>query len=245
MKSKIILLLTMVVIGTLEPKAQNLQVHYDFGEKRKLTTATLEMFKPDTYGSTFFFVDMDFGGEIKNNRPEGMNLAYWEIARSFKWKETQKLEPRVEFNGGMGRGDGFDYKINNAWLVGGQYTFNTADFSKILTLQANLKYINDGKIDNGEIKNMSSYQFTAVWALQFFNNKLSLLGFADFWREDHVVFDEDGNMSTSKFVFLTEPQIWYNTCDNFSIGGEIEMSNDFGTNKGFMVNPTLALKWTF
>ncbi len=245
MKSKFTLLLAIFTLGTFVIKAQNLQLHYDFGKTRKLTTATLEMFKPDKYGSTFFFVDMDFGGKIENNRPDGMNLAYWEIARSFKWSETQKLEPRVEFNGGMGRGDGFDYKINNSWLIGGQYTMNTADFSKILTLQANLKHINDGKIDNGEFKNMTSYQFTAVWALNFFENKLSLIGFADFWRQDHAVVDNDGSWTTSKFVFLTEPQIWYNTCKNFSFGGEIEMSNDFGTNKGFMVNPTLAVKWTF
>ena len=33
-------------------KAQNLQVHYDFGKDRKQITTTLEMFKPDKYGST-------------------------------------------------------------------------------------------------------------------------------------------------------------------------------------------------
>ncbi|MCU4177481.1 DUF5020 family protein [Carboxylicivirga sp. N1Y90] len=245
MKKFFLPLIALLLIGTSSIKAQNLQVHYDFGEKRKLTTATLEMFKPDKYGSTFFFVDMDFGGNKEDGRIDGMNLAYWEIARSLKWNENQKFEPRVEFNGGMGRGDGFSYKINNAWLVGGQYTLNNADFSKVLTLQANAKYISDGKIDNGETKDMTSYQFTAVWALHFFERKISVTGFADFWREDHGVVDKDGNWSTSKYVFLTEPQIWYNTCDQFSIGGELEMSNDFGTNKGFMINPTLAVKWTF
>lgn len=40
--------------------AQNLQLHYDFGQDRKFFTSTLEMFKPDTLGSTFWFVDFDF-----------------------------------------------------------------------------------------------------------------------------------------------------------------------------------------
>jgi hypothetical protein len=40
--------------------AQNFQLHYDFGEDRKYFTATLEMFRPDTLGSTFWFADLDF-----------------------------------------------------------------------------------------------------------------------------------------------------------------------------------------
>ena len=38
----------------------NLQVFYDFGKDRKLVTTTLEMFKADDWGSTFFFVDYDY-----------------------------------------------------------------------------------------------------------------------------------------------------------------------------------------
>ena len=38
----------------------NLQVFYDFGEYRKNVTTTLEMFKSDDWGSTFFFVDYDY-----------------------------------------------------------------------------------------------------------------------------------------------------------------------------------------
>lgn len=38
--------------------AQNVQAHYDFG--RKSATTTVEMFRPDGGGSTFFFVDMDY-----------------------------------------------------------------------------------------------------------------------------------------------------------------------------------------
>ncbi|MBR8537403.1 DUF5020 family protein [Carboxylicivirga sediminis] len=215
-------------------KAQNLQVHYDFGKERKMITTTLEMFKPDKYGSTFFFVDMDYSNDDIRGTENGISLGYWEIARSFKWKDTQKFEPRVEFNSG---GAWFG-PINNAWLVGGQYTFNNADFSRILTLQANAKHIKDGKInDDFSTENLMSFQLTAVWIVQLMEGKLSLMGFADFWREDTYFGDK-------KFRFLTEPQIWYNTCKNFSFGGEIEMSNNF-VEDGFQVNPTLAVKWTF
>lgn len=46
--------------------SQNLQVHYDMGKDRGYITTTLEMFKPDKYGNTFFFVDFDHSaGNVK------------------------------------------------------------------------------------------------------------------------------------------------------------------------------------
>ncbi|TLX73459.1 DUF5020 family protein [Labilibacter sediminis] len=235
---KRILFLAMFVTVGILAFAQNLQVHYDFGDERKMITTTLEMFKPDKYGSTFFFVDMDYSNEDYRGTDNGVSLAYWEIARSFKWNESQKFEPRVEFNSGVGRGKGFTFPINNAWLVGGQYTFNNADFSKVLTLQANLKHIKNGQIDdNGDLDNLTGFQLTAVWGLHFLDRKLSFVGFADFWKQDTFFGDKE-------YIFLTEPQIWYNATEKFSFGGEIEMSSNFVSND-FVVNPTLAVKWTF
>jgi hypothetical protein len=40
--------------------AQNLQLHYNTGKDRGYFNHTLEMFKPDTFGSTFLFVDLDY-----------------------------------------------------------------------------------------------------------------------------------------------------------------------------------------
>ncbi len=215
-------LMAIMVISTFA-KAQNLQIHYDFGEERKMITTTLEMFKPDKYGSTFFFVDMDYSNDSRGI-DNGVSLAYWEIARSFKWKETQKFEPRVEFNSGKATG----FQIENAWLVGGQYTFNNADYSRLITIQANYKYIKD--------KHDASFQVTAVWGMHFMDRKLSFVGFTDFWKED-MFWGTD-------FRFLTEPQLWYNMNNNLSLGSEIEISNNFAK-KGFLVCPTLAAKWTF
>ncbi len=66
--------------------AQNIQLHYDFGKaydhdkyiERKYFTSTLEVFKIDSLGSTFCFVDVDFD---KGNG--GASLAYFELARKF------------------------------------------------------------------------------------------------------------------------------------------------------------------
>jgi len=42
---------------------------------------------------------------------------------------------------------------------------------------------------------------------------------------------------------LSEPQLWYNFARKFSVGLEIELSNNF-VGAEFAVNPTIALKWT-
>ncbi len=234
---KIIFFSVCFALMGIAAKSQNVQLHYDLGKDRKIFTSTIEMFKPDKWGSTFFFVDMDYG--TKDQGGGNIQSVYGEIARSFKIKEGLALEPRVEYNGGLlvknfpGGLKGFE--IPNAWLVGVQYTFNNADFSKILTLQANYKYI----------KNVedATFQITAVWGLHFLNRKLSITGFLDFWKEKHVVFDDNNQASTKNYVLLTEPQIWYKVLDKLSVGGEIEISNNFAVNDGFMVNPTIAVKW--
>jgi hypothetical protein len=224
------LFLLAVVAAGLTSQAQNIQLHYDFGENRKLFTSTVEMFKPDKYGSTFFFIDMDYSSDARDVK-NGVSLAYWEIARAFKWNETQKIMPRVEYNGGVLKLDGSGtpfIPIENAYLAGIEHTLASADFSKILTLQANYKYIQD--------KENASFQLTAVWTIQMLENKLSFMGFADFWKEEMVFSD-------AKFRFLSEPQLWYNFSKSFSVGSEIELGYNFDS-PDFKVKPTIAVKWT-
>jgi hypothetical protein len=83
---------------------------------------------------------------------------------------------------------------------------------------------------------------------------LRFSGFADFWGEDVVAFAEDPDsdkfLKEGHFVFLSEPQLWYNIgqhfgCENLNIGGEVELSYDFGTSKGFWARPCAGLKWVF
>jgi hypothetical protein len=222
-------LFCLVLAGT----AQNVQLHYDLGEGRSYLTSTVEMFRPDKYGSSFFFIDMDYGvGDV-----EGVSLAYWEFARGLKFWDNP-FELHLEYNGGFGRNsNGSSYGINDAWLFGGNYTWNTADFSKIFTLQAMYKNIRG--------KNDASFQVTGVWTVQCFNSKVTFNGFADFWREDNNFFLNAPLGTETKFVFLAEPQLWYNFNKSLSLGTEVEVASNFALHKGFKVCPTIGAKWNF
>ncbi len=228
--------ISISILGSIS--AQNIQVHYDLGKDRKYVTTTLEMFKPDQWGSTFFFVDFDYD----SNNVDGVSLAYMEFSRALRfWDNPFALQ--LEYNGGFGQyrfgSTSGVYQINDAWLAGGQYTWNNNDYTRIFTLQGLYKYIRD--------KHDASFQITGVWVMHFRNQTITFMGFADFWREDNTWQTNPDFMDfhRTKFVFLTEPQLWYNFNEHFSLGGEVEVSSNFAGNEGFMVNPTVAVKWTF
>ncbi len=230
-------LLLIAVLFSASMMAQNLQVHYDFGKNRHYVTTTLEMFKPDKWGNTFFFVDIDYNSEVGNHP----SLAYMEIARCLKFWNGP-LSAHVEYNGGLlGAGSAY-LPINNAWLGGIDYGWHDKTFTKFLNFKVLYKYIQD--------KNPASFQLTGVWNLNFFKDKLTVSGFADFWREDNVNFtnaqgDALAIPTNTKFVFISEPQFWYNVTKNLSLGSEIEVASNFGAVDGFKVCPTLAAKWNF
>ena len=210
--------------------SQNVQLHYDFGEGRSYLTSTVEMFRPDKTGNTFFFIDFDYGvGDV-----EGVSLSYFEIARCFKLGKSP-FSWHGEYNGGFGQWKagtaGGAYTINNAWLSGIDYSWNASDFSRGFSLKALYKNITN-TMDNKP----NSFQLTGVWYLNFAKGKMSFTGFADFWRE---------KTAFGKMVFLSEPQLWYNINKNFAAGGEIELSNNFGGMDGIKVMPTLGAKYTF
>jgi hypothetical protein len=234
---KITFVLLFSVAATVAQAQTNFQLHYDLGQGRNYFTSTLEMFKPDNWGDTFFFVDIDFDGG-KSHYP---SMAYMEIARCLKfWKAPLSLH--VEYNGGL-MGLGTNYiPINNAYLAGVDYAWHDNSFTKFLNFKLLYKHIQE--------KNPLSFQLTAVWNLNFFNNKLTLSGFADFWRENNTNFtDARGNNlavpTDTKFVFVGEPQFWYNPTTHLSLGSEIEVASNFGTVKGLKICPTLAVKWNF
>lgn len=230
-----IITLTFLIFSQTCLIAQNMQLHYDFGKGRKYLTSTVEMFRPDKYGSTFFFIDMDYQGKAI----KGVSLAYWEIARALKFWENP-LAFHVEYNGGLGQYEDHSgnkaFTINNSWLTGFELSIDASNFSRGFTIQALYKYI-QGKQD-------FSFQLTGVWYLNFLNDKFSFNGFADFWREDMSFELSNGKIETTKFIFQAEPQIWYNFTRNFAAGSEFEVSNNFA-GKGFYIMPTLGIKATF
>lgn len=235
---KKLVLVLFVSLLTLGSFAQNLQTHYDMGKDRGYLTTTVELFKPDKTGNTFFFIDMDYGSNGVKNSP---SLAYFEIARCFTLGKSP-FSWHVEYNGGLFNSYGVGQKISNAWLTGIDYSWNAKDFSRGFSLKALYK-----NIANTTDSKPNNFQVTAVWYLEFAKGKFRFDGFADFWREGHTV-SNDGfktNFQEKKFIFLTEPQLWYNCTKKFAVGSEIEISNNFAGHDGFMVNPTLAVKYTF
>ena len=231
---KIFLTLALLIVVNLSAIAQNIQMHYDFGRSlydenatRPELTTTVEMFRADKWGSTFFFVDMDYA----NNE---VSSAYWEIARELKfWQAPVSLH--LEYNGGKNGGD-INY-IKDAYLLGVTYGWNAKDFSKGWTFTPASKYICGNKVRH-------NYQLTATWYLHMLDGKLSFTGFADFWREKGDLHD---------YTFIAEPQLWLNFnrfkwADkdfNLSVGTEVELSNNFAAFDGFYAIPTLAVKWEF
>ena len=216
-------------------KAQNVQIHYDFGKdlynneftNRPKLTSTVEMFKPDKWGSTFFFIDMDY-------KSTGIEAGYWEIARELRFWEGP-LSIHVEYNGGNTN----HLSFNNAYLGGVTYTYNDISFSKGFSFSVLYKYIQKHPSPH-------SFQLTGAWHWNFGRNGIcTFSGFADFWREKQ---EGIGN-----FVFLAEPQIWVNLNKikgvdekfNLSIGSEVELRNNFAYINGFFAIPTLAIKWSF
>lgn len=227
---KILLAFTLFALF-VTTKAQDIQLLYNTGEGHNNLLSTVEMYKPDKLGYTYFFIDMAYGaGEVT-----GMSSAYWEISRTFTLGKSP-ISFHAEYDGGLGqwRSGEFTgaYTINNAWLTGFEYALNAKDFSKGITFQTLYKYIQD--------KNKASFQLTLVWYLNAFDNKLSVSGFADFWREDNTFANKD-----TKYVFLTQPQFWYNFNKHFSVGTELQFTANFGGIEGFDFMFSPAAKYTF
>lgn len=227
------LLSGLMVFMASDAVGQNLQLHYDFD--RRSVTSTVEMFRADGSGSTFFFVDLDYSPKVTG--------AYWEIARELCfWKESKAswLSVHVEYNGGLNTQAG---SFNNAFLGGLTYSGHSEDWSKTWSLSAMYKLI-PGTVTAAGDKQDHNFQITGVWNLDFFDHWISFNGFADYWREARA-------WQGTKFIFLAEPQLWVNLNKvrgwdkvNLSLGTEVELSNNF-VRKGFCAMPTLAAKWNF
>ena len=226
-------------------KAQtNFQTFYDFG--RGHFTTTLEGFYGDKWGNTFFFVDYDYNAKDANDKFIGVSGSYFEIARCLNfWQDSAlgALSAHVEYNGGVAFG-------NQNFLFGADYFLHNDDFSNTFNFKLLYKTFNNGTTSDLPL------QFTFVWGMQniFGVEGLRFSGFADFWGENVVAWAEDPAspdfLKKGKFVFLSEPQIWYNIgqhfgVENLNIGGEVELSYDFAGMAGFNVLPCIGTKWVF
>lgn len=202
----------------------NIQVLY--GTNGTLGT-TIERFKPDKNGSTFFFSDMFYN-------EKGPKEAYFEIARELKFWDGP-FSAHVEYNGGLHAETGTNFQINNAYLLGGTYSWNASNFSKGFSLSAMYKYIQNNAYDAP-----NNFQLTGVWYMNLLNNKLTFNGFADFWTEKHFVLDDPTN--PAGVIFYSQPQLWYNFNKTLSAGGEVRIGYNFGVKSGLDVLPAFGVK---
>jgi hypothetical protein len=251
MRFKQIFVSIVVMLFTVELAAQvNIQTFYDFGSDRQNVTLTLEMFKGDRWGNTFFFVDQDFfSREIMADGSAGKIIgpaqSYLEISRSLNfWSESKlrDLSLQVEYNGGLcyvNQGS-YGFTINSAFLAGVNYCIHNENYSNTLTLQVLYKHI----VNVAQVLPM---QFTAVWEMAdlFHLRGLTFRGFADIWWERSTQ-----NGVNKEFVFVSEPQLWYNVgrhfgADNLHLGAEVELALNFANVHRFMARPCVGFKWDF
>ena len=229
----------------------NIQIQYDAGSDRGYVTTTLEGFYNDSWGNTFFFVDHDFNARGSLGQVIAPGGTYTEIARCLNFWQDSPVAPlslQVEYNGGVYKG----WTINNAFLAGLDVFLHSKDLRYRLNLKALYKYI---CYDEEDLCSQLPLQLTAVWGIDdlFGIKGLNFSGFADVWWEDHMLLsDHYGTIlaQKSRVVFISEPQLWYNVgslfgCDNLNVGGEVELSYDFGTSRGFWCRPCAGVKWVF
>lgn len=234
---KVRILSFFVLFCSLTSFSQEIQLHFDPRHglhpdvaPRNYLTATFQMFKPDKWGSTFAFIDLDF-----NQSKGDIGLAYLEISRNFKFGNSP-IMAHIEYNGGIVRGDNNSgFSIPNAYLVGPSFSHN---FNKVnIETYIAYKYNAFDKVSN-------DIQWTGIWNTNLLNDKITLTGFIDIWTENKDRSKKDGS---KKVILLTEPQFWYNIDKHLALGTEIEISNNFyaNYNNKLYICPTIAGKWTF
>ena len=246
MKTKLIL--TFLTAVSMSVSAQNIQLHYDLGHSlnsdltnRPSVTTTFEMFKPDKWGNTYTFTDIDY-------QRDGVAGAYWEIAREFNLLRNKQWAAHIEYNGGLSSDeDNWNAtRFQHAVLMGGAWNWHSDDFSKTFSVQAMYKYYFKNRHYNA--RPFNGFQLTEVWGITFANRLCTFSGFCDLWYDPNV---------NGKLIVISEPQFWFNLNVlkgmqgvNLSLGSEVELSNNFvwnnrGEHNRFYAIPTIAAKWIF
>ncbi|MCR4993774.1 MAG: DUF5020 family protein [Bacteroidales bacterium] len=236
-------LVAVAFVATAAKAQLDVQLHYDLGHdlygkelsNRPRVTATVENFTPDKWGSTYFFIDADFGSHF-------VKSAYGEISRELRfWKAP--FAAHIELNGGLSGASG---SFDNAYLVGPAWNWASKDFTRTFSVQLMYKYLAHKAHHGGS---HHSVQLTEVWGVHFAKGLCTFSGYCDLWYDKGV----DG-----KVVLSSEPQFWVNLWRlprisddaRWSVGTEVEFSKNLvwstdGRNDGFYVVPTVAMKWTF
>ena len=218
-------MMALMAVAALSVNAQDIQLHYDFGRN--------------------IYPDQEDGRQKVTITVEQFKADKWgswyyfvdlDLSRKFFKSAYTEISREFSFGSGLSEAAG---SFQQAALLGAAYNGHSADFSKTWSVQLLYKrYFKSYDYSRA----YNSAQLTGVWGLNFAQNKCTFSGFIDFWRGEKA----NGH---GQLVILTEPQFWYNFTPHFSVGSEIEISNNFIYNlyddKTFFINPTLAVKWNF
>ena len=225
--------------------AQNIQLHYDFGKYedgtiRNYLVGTFEMYRPDSLGYTFMFIDFEFNS---TDRPSGVSSGYFEISREFymPWFRNnaalKNIGVHLEYNDGsfifpVDDSMTFGANVRSSWNGGLGYPIKMGNFT--LNTMVLYKYMRGSSTPD--------FQITFAWFYLIWQQRITLSGFIDCWSQD----DFTNNPEKKKFVIYGEPQVWYNLTRNLSFGSEFKISKNFfyGSNR-LEVFPTLGVKWNF
>jgi len=219
--------------------SQNLQVHYDTrhtfdpeNNDRNFVTFSFETFKAASYGSLFMKMDADFIGSKDN-----MGKLYTEISHTFKfWKLPVSLH--LQYSGGLGivSANQSGYYINNAYIAGFAYPFQwkNAWFSTYIAYR-----YNNFNTPSHDI------QYSFYWGGSILEGKISLTGHLVLWTENNNHGDAwTQTLSGKKFLFLSEPQVWYNFNQFLAIGSEIKLFyHVYSYSDNLLIYPTVAIKY--
>ncbi len=221
--------------------AHNLQLHNDFrhsidpeNNDKNYATFSFETFKQAGYGSLFMKMDLDLKGRNNN-----IGNLYTEISHTLKfWKFPVFMH--LQYCGGLGfiNQTTNGYYINNAYLIGAAYPFQwqNAWFSTFLAY----RYNNFDRISH-------DIQFSFYWGKNILSEKISITGHFVIWSENNNHGDAwTDNLDGKKFLFLSEPQIWYNLNKLWAIGSEIKLFyHVYSYSDQLLIYPTVAIKYNF
>lgn len=229
-------------------RGQDIQLHYDLGHAlysglsdRQSVTSTVEMYKPDKYGSTYFFTDFYY-------QADGVSGAYWEVSHEVNLTKGGRWAVHGEYNGGLSSDHDtwMANRFQHALLFGPALNLHSADFQRTFSLQLLYKYTFKSK--HYQAHPFNGFQITEVWGLNFARRMLTMSGYCDLWYNPDV----NGHL-----ILGGQPQFWFNLdalrgCSDvhLSVGSEVEVSNNFvwndrGEHNRFYVIPTVAMKYTF
>tara|TARA_Y100000592_G_scaffold68864_1_gene106991 strand:+ start:291 stop:920 length:630 start_codon:yes stop_codon:yes gene_type:complete len=179
-----------MLFGLLFAQA-NVQLHYDI--ERQFPTSTIEMFKLDDLGSTFFFVDFDY------DDGSAPTMSYWEISRTINIKKNIGLG--MQYNGGLDTFGSFE----PAYLIGVEHSTEIKG--------TNLSSSVWGRY-TGEYY---GWQFTGVWFTPI-SKKISFTGFFDLWNNPNSnqliwmtepqLWYSFGNLSIGGEIEISKNFVW-------------------------------------